>query len=490
MGAHWQRSVRRVHEVWSRTPPLSIEAIGIARASFGVAFVIVMARLFPVLRDLYSDDGVAPSPIFSASDPWRWTAMFMGAPGCLYVVWSIGLVAAASLCVGWYSRASALVSFLAFSAIGERNLIVFEGADAIVRTVLFWSILMPTGAAYSIDATLRRRAGLAPPTFRLLPARLLQLALAWIYFASFVEKLSDSAWRNGTALHYALSLPHSETRAMFVGLANHPFVYVPGTYATLAFEALFGVLVWLPFAQPYARRAALISGILFHLGIATLMRVGNFSIVMLSLYPLWLDPAWARSVGERIFGDAAATRQPQGYEPKTWRKVVSLVAIALALAGLWTTMPAALERVLPVAPRPLALFTSTLWRQGQWRMFVPMTRYDGWLEARGQFGDGASVDVFREGLRGGSILPSPTENDRFRLYERTAAYDGEFVGSSLAAFICRRWNKDTLGRESRLERVDLFRYSIKVSLDAKQDAEALVTRVASVRCDSSSKARH
>src|SRR5262249_39698972 len=83
------------------------------------------------------------------------------------------------------------------------------GAFLCVGTLCGW------GAAYAVDAWRRRRAGLMagateiPPLRRIAawPLRLMMIQLALIYFVNGAMKTGE-AWRNGTALYYALNLDH------------------------------------------------------------------------------------------------------------------------------------------------------------------------------------------------------------------------------------------------------------------------------------------
>jgi hypothetical protein len=61
------------------------------------------------------------------------------------------------------------------------------------------------------------------------------------------------------------------------------------TYGTLAVEGSLAVLVWNRRARPWV----LLAGVFLHLGIELTIRVGFFSLGMITLYLVFLDPDWA-----------------------------------------------------------------------------------------------------------------------------------------------------------------------------------------------------
>ena len=88
---------------------------------------------------------------------------------------------------------------------------VSYAADAVLRLLLFWSMLLPLGACWSIDRL--RGAVPDPPTRRVLSIATvgLFLQIAFVYWFAVLLK-SGPEWRvDGTALYYALSAKQIET---------------------------------------------------------------------------------------------------------------------------------------------------------------------------------------------------------------------------------------------------------------------------------------
>ena len=112
---------------------------------------------------------------------------------------------------------------------------------------------------------------------------LIQIML--LYFFSTYFKLFDTNWTNGMALIYVSEIPFYSNR-LFYNLAH---ISIPLskliTYAVLAYQFLFPILVWIPKIKlPF-----LLFGVILHLGIAFGMGIFTFGIVMIICYILFLN---------------------------------------------------------------------------------------------------------------------------------------------------------------------------------------------------------
>lgn len=90
---------------------------------------------------------------------------------------------------------------------------------------------------------------------------MLQLCLA--YFVTFLNKIHNPFWANGTANYYNFNTEAFQGTNLNSSLASsHLFVYI-STYFTLLFEGSFAFLIWFK----RCRIPLLIGGLLLHLGI-------------------------------------------------------------------------------------------------------------------------------------------------------------------------------------------------------------------------------
>ena len=461
-----------------------LRALGLFRITFGLATLVSLSDLRPFLRIGLSDEGFWPRSAAFAQDVDRFSLMDVsGPPWVAYGYWLLLMASCVAFIVGWHSRAATVATFLLASGMMERTPDIFEGSDHVIRVLLFWSMFVPVGNWYSVDAALARARGRPlPAQGSALPVRLIGLQFGWIYLCTFLRKLPHETWRNGTAVSFALGLDHEYARPLGHLMRTMPWATTAATYLTLVVEAAFVPLVFLPFGQPWARAIALASGFLFHAGIWMTMCIGAFSWVMVAAYPLLFEPAWvdwvvARSApigkwlaraalsgpgGDRLRSFAAAVAEnPHGTEGGSrseralaWslllgppivdvvRRSAQGALVALFVACVWSSAPVPDKFAAP--PR-LAQFVQRLELWQEWSMFSP-DPYDTDLELRGdgQLVDRTNVDVLYGDEAHGPLPPSTHRflADRWFNVTRTLAWGSPNVLLEFGRFICRHWNRD------------------------------------------------
>ncbi|HMF16311.1 MAG TPA: HTTM domain-containing protein, partial [Gemmataceae bacterium] len=152
--------------------------------------------------------------------------------------------------------------------------------DTMRGIILFYLMLCPCGAVWSIDSLLARWRGRAWPVFVSPWAlRLLFVQMTLIYFMNGIYKLAGPEWREGTSLYYVLS---------DLTLARFSYAQIDLPLWLIKFLS-WSVLIWevafpLWVALPWTRTAALLMGVAFHVGIMLTMELGGFGPYMLTLY--------------------------------------------------------------------------------------------------------------------------------------------------------------------------------------------------------------
>jgi predicted DCC family thiol-disulfide oxidoreductase YuxK len=283
---------------------LDLRPLGLFRILFGFLATVSIVDMWPILHDLLSDEGAMPrAALLGIVRLNRFSLFDLAGPYWVtLLLWLLTIAACVCLTLGWHSRLSTVAAFLLVTGIHERNLIAFDGADNVIRVMLFWMMFMPSGARYSVDAVLRAARGEAAITHSLaFPMRLGQLQIAWVYLNSFIHKWGPGThWRDGTAAHYSFGLDRLFTRDLGQWLYDKSWAYVPATYFTLAVEGTFLILVFFPFLQPKLKAVALAGGTALHAGIWATLNIGNFSYLMPLAYTLLFEPEWAEWVIGRM----------------------------------------------------------------------------------------------------------------------------------------------------------------------------------------------
>src|SRR5437762_2169628 len=126
-----------------------------------------------------------------------------------------------------------------YASLHGRVLFVQNGGDVVLGELCLWTMFLPTGRRWSMDATIARlRAGPAAPPPDSRPAVSLAflavlLQLSFIYLFNAIHKGGDT-WRQGTAVYYVLHQSRIVTR-LAVRARQH---MGPGHFKALTWSAL------------------------------------------------------------------------------------------------------------------------------------------------------------------------------------------------------------------------------------------------------------
>jgi hypothetical protein len=299
-------SLHALSEGWSGlwNVPLRAERLGLMRLCLGLALLTEqLIQFLPNLPELYGPHGISPADIRTGYwlDSWHWTLMFFHTDDMptVYLFFWTWVAATAAFASGLFTRASSVAVWLLTMAFMARTRFLLNGGTDMMQIALFLLMLSPCGEALSVDAWLRRqffpRLEDGPAYTPSWPVRLIQFQLIMVYFSSGLMKLKGSprllegTWYEGSSVHYAIN---------FVDRARWAYAQFPLpfwftaalTYTTLAWEVLFPFLL---FTRP-TRWLALITGLMFHIGIFVMLDIGWFSIYALCYYAVWVpDEFWA-----------------------------------------------------------------------------------------------------------------------------------------------------------------------------------------------------
>jgi hypothetical protein len=200
---------------------------------------------------------------------------------------------------------------------------LLNGGDSLFRLGLYFLLLAPAGATWSIDAWMRARGERPRPLHPLTrpkfiepwSVRLMQIQLVFMYLFTGLTKLADlrpdaqwgwwwprGDWLDGNALYWVLN-DISLTRWSFAQFPIPLFACKLLTWGTLFFEIFFGLLM----LSRWTRGLTLLAGVALHLGILFTMEIGWFSQVTLCWYLLFLRGDTLSNALDWLRGKKAAT---------------------------------------------------------------------------------------------------------------------------------------------------------------------------------------
>jgi hypothetical protein len=150
----------------------------------------------------------------------------------------------------------------------------FNSGMMIMIQLAFFSAIVYVKAKHPIGIMLTNLARMAV---------LIQLSL--VYFVAAIYKVSGTQWLSGDAFYYTVHITHfasdfwTSERMLRLG-----WIGALITWAGLAYQLLFPVMIWLK----RGRHLFLIAGIIFHLFIGTFLHLWDFALAMIFCYAIFI----------------------------------------------------------------------------------------------------------------------------------------------------------------------------------------------------------
>jgi hypothetical protein len=426
----------RVWRRWTWLGTCDARVLGLFRIGLGLVVLFDLLDRARDLRVFYTDSGLAPrSQVLEGwVRMWRLSIFdAMGPPLLVYLLFALGLVCLMLFTLGWRTRLFSVLSWFFIMSLDERNLVLLDGGDGVMRISLFWMMFADAGAAYSLDVAWGRRGtdGRAPA----LPLRVLQGQIIFVYAMAAITK-TGTQWHDGTALYHAWQLS-DWTRPLGTYFLQYPTVPYLLTKSTIWMEGGFGLLALIP--HPLARAAAILMILGLHFGIFITMRVGLFSTIMPVTMTLFLWPSWIDWL-EKKRGLGPVRRRYAGALGS--RFLQTLMALQF-VAVLWTQGATRL-RLLPQVRQFVAAEVELMSLWQNWAMFAPNPLgEDGHWSGPGKLANGREVDVLA------AITPAmlPDSGWYFRRWTkyRSELYADTYNGAlrMFAMYICREFNHES-----------------------------------------------
>jgi predicted DCC family thiol-disulfide oxidoreductase YuxK len=326
------------------TQPIRAERAAAFRIS--IAAIVCLDTLFtllPYATDWFGASGLYPPESYKTYTDqfWRWSLIEPEWSDDTIVLALWALIGCSALtAMGLFTRVASIGMWVLLMSFQLRNPIILNGGDLLLRAASFYVMIMPGGAAWSLDNLIRRKLlkpvqpgwsrKLASMVFthpcmwgeawrgessrgwmRPWSLRLTQIQLVVLYFFTGVDKLNGvdvsnrvwGDWVGGSAVYRILN--HG-TISRFAVFGDLPWwLFAPMTWITLGWEIAFGLLVlWRP-----TRWYALAFGYVLHVGIFLTAEVTHFSWTTLAFYWLFIPAAVVMDMA----GKATGSTEPRKY---------------------------------------------------------------------------------------------------------------------------------------------------------------------------------
>ena len=519
------------------TARVAIDLRALAAFRIGLATLLLadLARRSRHLTAFYTDYGVLPRRAYAvdySTTPLPHT--LSGEPWAVALLFAATGAVALALLVGYRTRAVTLVSWLLLLSLHARNPMVLNAGDSLLRMLLFWSVFLPLGARWSVDAARQADAGVGTgsdadaaaesdagsetagptgPAVATVATMAVLLQMLIMYVTNAVHKRGGDLWMSGDAVVYVMQADH--------------FTYLLGNHIA-EFHGLLRVLTvaWLAllFASPLlllltgVPRAAIASLFVgMHLGMAVTMRIDLFPIVVVvGFVPFFQTAVWdaAERAVARLGWSAPLVRWSARLKSAA-RAIPSLGAslrrrasfsrpvapgsldglrdadLTGTLAGGRVLVSTVLPYVFLVlivlsgaqavdyaeVPEPGEDVLETVDMDQSWRMFAPdPTHTTRWFVAPGTLENGTERDVLRDSavdFERPQRAETTYPTSRWRKYlGNVRSTDNENHRSYLANYLCEDWNRS---HETRVENVTVYqRYERADPYNGTVEAEGSV----------------
>ncbi|WP_347159525.1 HTTM domain-containing protein [Pontibacter chitinilyticus] len=451
---------------------VDLRALAIMRIWIAGVILTDLAIRATDLEAHYSNMGVLPLYVMHQ---YLWPTQFVSlhALSGMWQVEAILFIIAAGFAVcmllGYKTRLSTVVSWLLLVSLQNRNTLITQGGDDLLRMLLFWGMFLPWGRYYSYDATQQKQLPTADTTYCSAATAAYILQIFLIYFCTALLKNSPEWRTEGTALYYALSL---DQILMPVGKLIYPYPHLLHalTITTFYVELLLPFLLLLPFYNKFFRMVVVVVLLGFHIGISLTLFVGLFYLINIAslagLLPTpvmnWLDRRLLASFRRPYTGHFKRIFQqirrpslvsirvhlrkpliPQVHLLPQFRE--GFVSVVLLYCIWWNLSGTNLK--IKKMPDGSRWFGYLLRLDQHWGMFAPVVfKDDGWYILEGHTGNGKLIDLNHEGEAANYTKPASVvslfKNDRWRKYSENYLFiQNAYMRPYYCHYLMRRWNE-------------------------------------------------
>lgn len=264
------------------------------RILMGLIIMSDMLYRLPDLVNFYTDLGLVPRKLFFDELGHNWSASIFfanGSTGFALLLFLIYFGSGFFIMLGRRTSLAFIVAFVLNVSLHNRNWTVNNGGDDVLRAILFFSIFLPLGKYFSVDAGLEKKDRPVQDDYFSFWVMTFFLQAFVIYFVSYILKHSP-IWRSDfTAMYYSSRL---DIFASDFGIWSRQFPLFQklGTAFTAFLEwigPIFLVMAWALGRHWWILRTLTV--FLFfglHFGIFLTMKIGLFPWICIVMWTIFL----------------------------------------------------------------------------------------------------------------------------------------------------------------------------------------------------------
>jgi uncharacterized membrane protein YphA (DoxX/SURF4 family) len=311
---YFQELAERFGSGWNRFWFTPVDPIGLClvRALTGMMSLWFILSFTPDLITWMGPDGLLPIDTVRqlTVDDRGWNGRasylyFVDEPGLLWGVHLVAIAIAATFTLGLATRITSVVTLAIVLSYIHRMPMVTGPFEPVLSFMLFYLCLAPCGQAISLDAWLKRsrrdeskdrKESEGPLSLAAgIVQRLMQVHVAALFVMMGLTKLGGSdTWWVGEAVWWLIA--HSESRLVdWTFLHRWPYLINLWTLSIVAFELLYGLLIWNRLARPLLIAFSILHWLLIGLVTGLL----SYAAMMIIVNVAFVSPTWLRSLFTR-----------------------------------------------------------------------------------------------------------------------------------------------------------------------------------------------
>jgi uncharacterized membrane protein YphA (DoxX/SURF4 family) len=305
----WEREIAEIHSG-------SGDWLAIMRIGAGITIIAKILSEYHSLAMLYGNHGLIPFEVSSLCSPdffptissvTHMTAHLCTEETSLRLFFGIYFIFSVLMILGLMTRFSAFVCWLIQLIIVNSSWHTSCGPEYLLLSLLFYSLIFPTGRYYSLDNLIRGRTYPTDPLLNIYHLTI-QLHVCLIYLATGAAKVVMPTWHDGSYLWTVMGHPQFSTVWVppLQAILSYGSAAVIMSWFILTLEIIYPIGIWFRrFARPF-----LVLIIFMHVYIAVAFGLWIFGWLMIvfnlaAFGDLFLDPIQKQT--------AAITTDPEAH---------------------------------------------------------------------------------------------------------------------------------------------------------------------------------
>ncbi|MBX9852573.1 MAG: HTTM domain-containing protein [Cytophagaceae bacterium] len=359
------------------------------------------------------------------------------------------------LLAGFRTKLFTILCWIFLISLHNRNPLIHQGGDDLLRLILFWGIFLPWNYYYSIDSE-KINEMQKETDYYSVAGFCYMLQVGYVYFFSALFKSSPEWTSEYSALYYALSLDQIVLPAGKI-IYSYPALLKAITFIVYYVELLAPFLLIIPFYISRFRSVFIIMITLLHSGIFLCLNVGLFPLIgivsMIGFFPGSISEEIVnflkrfkaldlKSYNIGFINNYLKSKVNFNFrETFLFRSVVVLFAVYVLYWNIATVGMFALNNYTSLPGNILRI-------DQHWGMFSPAVfKDDGWFVFSATTEAGTTIDLLQKGNKVTyaklAAVTAPFTQDRWRKFsENILLISNNEFRPYYCSYLFNKWNRE------------------------------------------------